>query len=76
LSAIQSLAADLHFDYVIADLSTIEVGNTAEILREKVSTQGGELLAADLRSGDNRTHHDPKKLALLFSHIVGKSLVG
>jgi hypothetical protein len=52
------------------------MGNTAEILREKVSTQGGELLAADLRSAENRTHHDPKKLALLFSHIVGKSLVG
>ena len=76
LSAIQSLAVDLHFDYVIADSSMIEVGNTAEILREKVSTQGGELLAADLRSAANRTHHDPKKLALLFSHIVGKSLVG
>ena len=76
LSAIQSLAVDLHFDYVIADSSMVEVGNTAEILREKVSTQGGELLAADLRSAANRTHHDPKKLALLFSHIVGKSLVG
>jgi 2-phospho-L-lactate transferase/gluconeogenesis factor (CofD/UPF0052 family) len=76
LSAIQNLAPDLHFDYVIADQSTVEIGEKAEILRQKVSTQGGELLVSDLRSDLNRTHHDPKKLALLFSHIVEKSLIG
>jgi uncharacterized cofD-like protein len=76
LSAIQNLAPDLHFDYVIADQSTVEIGEKAEILRQKVSTQGGELLVSDLRSDLHRTHHDAKKLALLFSHIVEKSLIG
>jgi len=76
LSAIQNLAPDLHFDYVIADQSTVEIGEKAEILRQKVSTQGGELLVSDLRSDFNRTHHDPKILALLFSLIVEKSLIG
>jgi uncharacterized cofD-like protein len=76
LSAILAMAPELHFDYVIADSSTVAVSGKAEILRQKVSTQGGELLLADLRSETNSSHHDPKKLALLFSHIVGKSLVG
>jgi uncharacterized cofD-like protein len=76
LSAIQTMAPELDFDYVIADSSTVDVSGKVEILREKVSTQGGELLLSDLRSKENSTHHDPKKLALLFSHIVEKSLVG
>jgi uncharacterized cofD-like protein len=76
LSAILAMAPELHFDYVIADSSTVDVSGKAEILRQKVSTQGGELLLSDLRSESNSSHHDPKKLALLFSHIVGKSLVG
>jgi uncharacterized cofD-like protein len=76
LSAILAMAPELHFDYVIADSSTVNVSGKAEILRQKVSTQGGELLLSDLRSKSNISHHDPKKLALLFSHIVGKSLVG
>jgi uncharacterized cofD-like protein len=76
LSAILAMAPELHFDYVIADSSTVAVSGKAEILRQKVSTQGGELLLSDLRSETNSSHHDPKKLALLFSHIVGKSLVG
>ena len=76
LSAILAMAPELHFDYVIADSSTVNVSGKAEILRQKVSTQGGELLLSDLRSESNSSHHDPKKLALLFSHIVGKSLVG
>jgi uncharacterized cofD-like protein len=76
LSAILAMAPELHFDYVIADSSTVDVSGKAEILRQKVSTQGGELLLSDLRSETNSSHHDPKKLALLFSHIVGKSLVG
>jgi uncharacterized cofD-like protein len=76
LSAILAMAPELHFDYVIADSSTVDVSGKAEILRQKVSTQGGELLLSDLRSELNSSHHDPKKLALLFSHIVGKSLVG
>jgi uncharacterized cofD-like protein len=76
LSAIQAMAPELHFDFVIADSSTVIVSGKAEVLRQKVSTQGGELLLSDLRSEKNSTHHDPKKLALLFSHIVGKSLVG
>jgi uncharacterized cofD-like protein len=76
LSAILAMAPELHFDYVIADSSTVDVSGKAEMLRQKVSTQGGELLLSDLRSETNSSHHDPKKLALLFSHIVGKSLVG
>jgi uncharacterized cofD-like protein len=76
LSAILAMAPELHFDYVIADSSTVDVSGKAEILRQKVSTQGGELLLSDLRSESNSSHHDPKKLALLFSHIVGKSLIG
>jgi hypothetical protein len=76
LHAIQKMAPELTFHYVVADQSSVEDSAIAEELSLKVSTQGGELLVADLRSDRSRIHHDPKKLALRFSHIVGKTLVG
>ena len=76
LHAIQKMAPELRFNYVVADQSSVVDSIVAAELSLKVSTQGGELLVADLRSDKSRIHHDPKKLALLFSHIVGKTLVG
>jgi uncharacterized cofD-like protein len=74
--AVALYAPALHFDYVIADHSTLLEPLIAKELETKVSTQGGELIAADLRSNDSDLHHDPKKLALVFSHIGVKSLIG
>jgi uncharacterized cofD-like protein len=76
MSAVQKLAPDLHFDYVVADTSLVEDTDSAGLLREKVSTQGGELLVQDLRLAGQATHHDTKKLASLFAHIAKKTLVG
>ena len=76
MNAIQKLAPELHFDYVVADTSLVEDADSAALLREKVSTQGGELLVQDLRLTGQAIHHDTKKLASLFAHIAEKTLVG
>ncbi|MFM9151463.1 MAG: uridine diphosphate-N-acetylglucosamine-binding protein YvcK [Candidatus Planktophila sp.] len=76
MNALQKLAPELSFDFVVADTSLIEDSQSATLLREKVSTQGGELLVRDLRLADQIIHHDTKKLASLFAHIAEKTLVG
>lgn len=76
MNAVQKLAPELHFDYVVADTSLVEDADSAALLREKVSTQGGELLVQDLRLTGQAIHHDTKKLASLFAHIAEKTLVG
>lgn len=76
LNVIEKMAPTLRFDFVVADSSSIQEGEIASELAIKVSTQGGELLVADLRIDESKSHHDPKKLTSLFSHIVSKTLVG
>jgi len=76
MNAVQKLAPELHFDYVVADSSLVEKSDAASLLREKVSTQGGELLVQDLRLAGESIHHDTKKLASLFAHIAQQTLVG
>lgn len=76
MNALQKLAPELSFDFVVAGTSLIEDSQSATLLREKVSTQGGELLVRDLRLADQIIHHDTKKLASLFAHIAEKTLVG
>lgn len=76
MKAVQKLAPELHFDYVLADTSLVEDTDSALLLREKVSTQGGELLVRDLRLAGQVIHHDTKKLASLFAHIAEKTLIG
>jgi uncharacterized cofD-like protein len=76
INAVQKLAPNLHFDFVVADSSLVEKADSAALLREKVSTQGGELLVQDLRLAGESIHHDTKKLASLFAHIAQQTLVG
>jgi len=76
IAAVQKLAPQLSFDFIVADSSLVKDPHAADLLGEKVSTQGGELLVRDLRRQGSANHHDTKKLALLFSHIVSKTLVG
>lgn len=76
LSAMQKLAPSLHFDYVVADSSVVRDSDASDRLTEKVSTQGGELVVADLRGAGDSTHHDTKKLTSVFAHIAQKSLIG
>lgn len=76
MNAVQKLAPGLAFDYVLADSSLLEKTDSASLLREKVSTQGGELLVQDLRLAGQPIHHDTKKLASLFAYIAQQTLVG
>jgi len=57
---------DLHCDFAIADRTSItdSVG-----LKEMVEGCGGELILADLAKSPGSFHHDPQKLAPVFSHI-------
>ena len=76
IAAIQKLAPHLTFDFVVADSSIVIDPQAGKLLRDKVSTQGGELIVQDLRLDRSRNHHDTKKLTSLFAHIAEKTLVG
>jgi uncharacterized cofD-like protein len=76
IAAIQKLAPQLSFDFVVADSSIALDSEATKLLREKVSTQGGELIVQDLRLESSGNHHDTKKLTSLFAHIAEKTLVG
>jgi uncharacterized cofD-like protein len=76
IAAVQKLAPQLSFDFIVADSSLVIDPEAAKLLGNKVSTQGGELLVQDLRLEGSANHHDTKKLTSLFAHIAGKTLVG
>ena len=76
IAAVQQLAPQLSFDFVVADSSLVSDPQAAKLLGDKVSTQGGELIVQDLRLEASANHHDTKKLAYLFAHIAEKTLVG
>jgi uncharacterized cofD-like protein len=76
IAAIQKLAPQLSFDFVVADSSIVLDPQAGQLLRDKVSTQGGELIVQDLRLESSGNHHDTKKLTSLFAHIAEKTLVG
>ena len=76
IAAIQKLAPQLTFDFIVADSSIVLDPQAGQLLRDKVSTQGGELIVQDLRLESSGNHHDTKKLSSLFAHIAEKSLVG
>ena len=76
IAAIQKLAPQLAFDFVVADSSIVLDPKAGKLLKEKVSTQGGELIVQDLRLDRSGNHHDTKKLTSLFAHIAEKTLVG
>lgn len=71
LRIIQRYAPGLRFDYVVVDPSCVGAG-----LSEEVSTQGGELILADLRDESEKIHHSSQKLTSLFAHIEKKILLG
>ena len=72
LQILKHYAPDLHFDIVVVDQSSRDVHE----LHTHLSTQGSELIVADLRSSDEPLHHDAKKLGALFIHILTRKLVG
>lgn len=76
IAAIQKLAPQLSFDFVVADSAIVLDSQAAKLLGDKVSTQGGELIVLDLRLESSGNHHDTKKLTRLFAHIAEKTLVG
>jgi len=61
----------LNFDYIVVDPTCSGVG-----LAEAVSTQGGELILAELRDEKEKIHHSFEKLTSLFAHIEKKILIG
>jgi uncharacterized cofD-like protein len=73
LHIIQKYAPGLHFDFVAVDPSVLSADHQLE---KEVSTQGGELIVADLRDSEEKIHHNPKKLTSLFAHIAEKILLG
>lgn len=73
LRIIKQYAPQLNFDYVVVDGSA---AGDPSILSNEVSSQGGELLVADLRDSSEKIHHSPEKLASVFSHIAEKILIG
>ena len=72
LHILSTYAPELHFDCIVADIST--EGLTE--LSEHLSTIGSELVLADLRSSENLLHHDVMKLGQLFAYIGDEILVG
>ena len=71
LRIIQRYAPGLNFDYIVVDPTCSGVG-----LAEAVSTQGGELILAELRDEKEKIHHSFEKLTSLFAHIEKKILIG
>ena len=66
LALITKHLPDLHYDFAIADRTSI-AGSAG--LKEMVEGCGGELILADLAKSPGSFHHDPQKLAPVFSHI-------
>ncbi len=58
---------DLKLAYGIVDRTALTPDSNLQVMIEGL---GGELVAADLVSAENPQHHDPKKLASTFSHIL------
>jgi len=73
MQILESYAAGLNFDYVIADESLISQGDE---IADHLSSTGGELIVADLCEKNEFFHHSPKKLTSLFAHIAGQTLLG
>ena len=65
-------APDISLDFIVADTSVVHDEKALSTLAREY---GGELILADLRSGDRSVHHDRKKLTSLFAHIFDKTLV-
>ncbi len=60
-------APGLTLDVVIADSSFA----SDEHLAPYVTSMGGRLVTADVRSRDGSTTHDPNRLAAVFSEVIG-----
>lgn len=73
LRIVKKYAPDLRFDFVVVDPSVV---GDRTVLKDEVSTQGGELLVEDLRDQQEKIHHSPEKLTSLFAHIARKILIG
>jgi len=64
-------APGLHFDLVIADSHL----NGRQELADYLAARGSGYLEADLRDNQVTIHHDQRKLASTFAHIVQEMLV-
>jgi uncharacterized cofD-like protein len=64
-------APELHFDFVVGDCHL----NGGQALAEYLEARGSAYIEADLRDEQVAIHHDGRKLASTFAHIVREMLV-
>ncbi len=68
---LEKYAPELHFDFVVGDSHL----NGGEALAEYLQGRGSAYIEADLRDDRVAIHHDGRKLASTFAHIVREMLV-
>ncbi len=68
---LERYAPELHFDFVVGDSHL----NGGQALAEYLEARGSAYIEADLRDERVAIHHDGRKLASTFAHIVGEMLV-
>lgn len=68
---LEKYAPDLHFDFVVGDRQL----NGGQALSEYLQGRGSTYIEADLRDEQVAIHHDGRKLASTFAHIVREMLV-
>jgi uncharacterized cofD-like protein len=68
---LEKYAPELHFDFVVGDSHL----NGGEALAEYLEARGSAYIEADLRDERVAIHHDGRKLASTFAHIVREMLV-
>jgi uncharacterized cofD-like protein len=68
---LEKYAPELHFDFVVGDSHL----NGGKALAEYLQGRGSAYIEADLRDDQVAIHHDGRKLASTFAHIVREMLV-
>jgi 2-phospho-L-lactate transferase/gluconeogenesis factor (CofD/UPF0052 family) len=68
---LERYAPELHFDFVVGDSHL----NGGQALAEYLEARGSAYIEADLRDERVAIHHDGRKLASTFAHIVREMLV-
>ena len=68
LAALLEHAPDLRIEAVLADSQSV---TDHETLDQAIASAGAELVVADVAMGDGSPRHDPAKLALAYTRIMG-----
>jgi len=66
-------APELGLDYVVADQSEVTDFRGLAGLCDSV---GAQLVVADVAAEDGSGRHDPERLAVVFSNILGRGRIG